>query len=265
MTGLSFKQQITVNKVGAHPDNREGAGLIVGDTHNMATILARDGWNSALQINALVGQMPPSGAVRERWQKFNVAMWKSSAGHLARSPENELDYCTARGSHSTGALRLLLHGGVSTKTELTFECEGKEESIKVSRILERQPSLRDALDTGLEYDRLRVTCYICLVCHYTFHVLYICGLFIISMYCQKHSMHFTRSCCTSFYFVFSFAHRVICLYVCLFVCLIACLFSCWFRLLSYYIDFGCTCLFIVFRLYGTLWSGTKLLRRSQIS
>ena len=151
--GLSFKQKYHCGKVGTHPDNREGAGLTVGDVHNMVSMLARDGYNPSLQVNALAAQTPPAEE-GTRWRKWNESMWKRSAGFLASSPLQEMEICTARGGHSTGAVRLLAFGGKSDKKELTFATDGVTETIKTFRILEGQPSLKNVVETGMEYDRL---------------------------------------------------------------------------------------------------------------
>ena len=151
--GLSFKQKYHCGKVGTHPDNREGAGLTVGDVHNMVNMLKRDGYNPSLQVNALAAQTPPAEEGL-RWRKFNEAMWNRSAGFLASSPLQELEICTARGGHSTGAVRLPAFGGKSNKKELTCAEDGVVDAIKTSRIIEGQPSLKDVVEAGMEYDRL---------------------------------------------------------------------------------------------------------------
>ena len=48
----------------------------------------------------------------------------------------------------------VLSRGKSDKNELTFAIDGVTETIKSSRILEQQPSLKEVVETGMEYDRL---------------------------------------------------------------------------------------------------------------
>ena len=115
-------------------------------------MLTRDGYNPSLQVNALAGQTPP-GEVGDQWRRFNEGMWKKSGGFLAASPSQDMEICTARGGHSTGAVRLLTFGGQSNKKELTFIDDGNIGPIKTSRILEAQPSLKQVVADGMEYDR----------------------------------------------------------------------------------------------------------------
>ena len=66
---LSDKRWIMVEKVGAHPDNREKAGLVPVDVHDLLRRTTANYWSSK-EVDALACEIPPT-AEGAAWRAFN--------------------------------------------------------------------------------------------------------------------------------------------------------------------------------------------------
>lgn len=136
----------SIDAVGVHPDNREGAMLVPCDVHDLLLQLATKGFNPSVW-QALACTIP-EGDIGEKWRQANVDLVAGSEGKLAPVSKDGLQLLTGRGSHGTAALRAAKFGAVSVHPELASA------SGEVSRmmLLEKQPSLAKPLETGCEYE-----------------------------------------------------------------------------------------------------------------
>ena len=136
---------IDVDKAGVHPDNREGAGLVPMDVQDLLQIFTLKGWVWN-KVEALAARIPhtPEG---QRWRTFNVELARGSDGLLADTNPDNLEVVTARGSHTTSAVRCMKHATRGVHDECCIDGV-----ISKSKIIERQPSLAEPCDKGLPYD-----------------------------------------------------------------------------------------------------------------
>ena len=114
---LSEKKWFLVKKVGVHPDNREGVGLVPIDVHDLLSQIVKDGWNYEL-VDALAGEVPPDHIFFEEndgrqvqvanwFRDFNKRLVEEAGGLLPQIDLEEMDIVTARGSHTTSSVRCM--------------------------------------------------------------------------------------------------------------------------------------------------------------
>ena len=94
---------LEVDHIGTHIDNREGYGLIPSDVHDLLARIVHDGWSSVL-VDAMAAEVPPN-EIGDKWRAFNDKLAKHSL--LPDIQTSFMKHVTARGSHTTSAVRLL--------------------------------------------------------------------------------------------------------------------------------------------------------------
>lgn len=147
--GLSDERWIDTFKVGVHPDNRDKCGLVPVDVHELLAIIVAAGWSWRECDGALACEIPPN-ALGISWRAFNDALAKKSDGYLADCASDHLEAVSARGSHTTAGVRCVQFGSKGIHDDLCTD--GR---ISRSKIIERQPSMREPLDKGMKYIVIR--------------------------------------------------------------------------------------------------------------
>ena len=147
--GLSDERWIDTIKVGVHPDNRDKCGLVPVDVHELLAIIVAAGWSWRECDGALACEIPPN-ALGNLWRAFNDALAKKSDGYLADCASDYLEVVSARGSHTTAGVRCVHFGSKGIHDHLCTD--GR---ISRSKIIERQPSMREPLDKGMKYIVIR--------------------------------------------------------------------------------------------------------------
>ena len=146
---LADMRWISVDKAGVHPDNREGTGLVPIDVHDLLLLIALAGW-SWLQCNsALACEIPPN-EIGEAWRANCKTLAEKSDGLLAPYNPGLLEVLTARGSHTTAAVRCYMYGTRGIHEQVCLDGV-----VSKSKIIERQPSMQEPLDKGIHYRVLR--------------------------------------------------------------------------------------------------------------
>ena len=140
---LKDQQWVSLESLGAHPDNREKAGLVPIDVHDLLLLIWNLGWNWD-KVDVVVCQVPP-GEVGEGWRAFNKELADKSDNLLARCKPDLLEFMTARGSHTSAAARIMKFGARGVHSEL---CDANN-MISIAKMLEARPSLQEPLDKGL--------------------------------------------------------------------------------------------------------------------
>ena len=102
---LAYDRWFDPDRVGVHPGNREGAGLVPIDVHDLLLEIAIKGW-SWVECKLFACEIPPTeeGAF---WRRENRRIIDGSGGLLANLEVNLLDIVTARGSHTTAAVNCM--------------------------------------------------------------------------------------------------------------------------------------------------------------
>ena len=136
------------DKLGVHPDNRETAGLVAIDVHDLLLRIVHLGWNWS-KVDILAAQIPPTEE-GQRWRDFSVKVGASSDGLLAAVKPDELEACTGRGSHTTASVRCMLHGVPGIHEELCMDG-----NISLAKILETRPSMNEPIRRGLLVKRIK--------------------------------------------------------------------------------------------------------------
>ena len=131
-----------------HPDNREGAGLVAIDVHDLLLRIVHLGWNWS-KVDVLAAQIPPN-AEGERWRNFSAKVATSSGGLLAAVKPDELEACTGRGSHTTASVRCMLHSVLGVHDELCMN--GR---VSLAKILETRPSMNEPIQKPLPVQRVK--------------------------------------------------------------------------------------------------------------
>ena len=147
--GLSDERWIDTFKVGVHPDNRDNCGLVPVDVHELLAIIVAAGWSWRECDGALACEIPPN-ALGNSWRAFNDVLAKKSDGYLADCASDHLEVVSARGSHTTAGVRCVHFGSKGIHDHLCTD--GR---ISRSKIIERQPSMREPLDKGMKYIVIR--------------------------------------------------------------------------------------------------------------
>jgi len=131
---------VSIEKLGCHPKNRYGAGLIPADVHYVLEqgFLA-NGFNPT-KWECLTLSIPDSE--KAAWLAFNQQLVQQSEGFLADIVD--LDLVTGRGSHGTAALRAIKYGAMAVGTKGT--AAGR---VSMASCLELQPSLAKPLQDGI--------------------------------------------------------------------------------------------------------------------
>ena len=145
---LGENQWHHVSRVIAHPDNREGSLLVPVDVHDLLKHLVHNGWNFK-RVDACAAELP-DGEEGKRWLQKIEKVVKQADGLLPRPQAlDRVAIATVRGSHTTSVVQLLdtapLCKGIHP------ECCGIDGKISKTKILEKQPSLQEPLDKGIEY------------------------------------------------------------------------------------------------------------------
>ena len=135
---------MNVDFAGVHPDNREGAGYVPIDVHDLLLRIVNDGW-SYLQVVALAAQIPPT-PTGDEWRSFNERLAAGSNGLLAPVRKSFLEIVTVRGSHTTAAVRLYKHGAKGVHDSLCIDG-----IVSQSKIIEKRPSMAEPISKGLPY------------------------------------------------------------------------------------------------------------------
>ena len=141
---LSDRRWIMVDKVGVHPDNREKAGLVPVDVHDLLRRITANGWSSK-EVDALACEIPPTeeGAA---WRAFNTQLAANSDGLLAAVNPDDLEVVTGRGSHTTASVRCYRFGTKGFHEELCVDGV-----VSRAKIVDQQPSMAEPLDKGINY------------------------------------------------------------------------------------------------------------------
>ena len=142
------KAAVVPEELGVHPDNREKAGLVPIDVHDLLLAIYRLGW-SMDKVDIMACEIPPSDE-GEGWRRFNQELALKSDELLAPCKPDRLKFVTARGSHTAACARLIAHGGRGVHDEL---CDGGGR-ISLAKMRETRPSMARPL-SGLPVTVLR--------------------------------------------------------------------------------------------------------------
>ena len=154
--GLAKQETMHHSKVCPHEDNRDGELLIPIAVWKLLLMITRKGWSPLECSLALAGGIP-SNEEGDRWKGKAMQLADKSDGLLAPYLPELLQLATAAGSHTTAALRLLDHCGTHKvpcpNADFNELCENG--FLDQARILSKQPSFREPLETGMNYFHIR--------------------------------------------------------------------------------------------------------------
>ena len=120
--------------IAVHPDNREKSMLVPIDAHTLLLRISFDGW--AWSKANVVASRIPEGHVGDEWKTKNVKLAVSSDGLLPPYNPDLLKIATARGSHTSAAVRIMKLGARNV-----FDALGVDGKNSQSKIIERQRSM----------------------------------------------------------------------------------------------------------------------------
>jgi hypothetical protein len=147
--GLSDSRWVDTGRVGVHPANRDFAGLVPVDVHDLLLRIAANGWCWE-EVEALACEIPPIGEEGIAWRAYNMQLAATSDGLLAPVNGSLLEIVTGRGSHTTAAVRCMVAGTRGVHEELCIDGV-----VSRSKICERQPSMGDPISKGICYEVIR--------------------------------------------------------------------------------------------------------------
>ena len=145
--GMCYVKVIDVLEVGVHPENRDGSGLIIAKVNNMTMIYWTDGFNRDKVFATLI-ELPQDRDKCDDIRNFNARLIRASDGLLANTDVDLMKYMTVAGSHSTASCRTIKFAAKTTVKELA-DSNG---CVRASLLLDKEPSMREPIETGLEYD-----------------------------------------------------------------------------------------------------------------
>ena len=133
-----------VDNIGVHPDNREQYGLVPIDVHDLLARIANDGWSFAA-VDTMAAEVPP-GKEGDAWRAFNESL--ANNNHLLPDIQGSfMTHVTARGSHTTAAIRLLKFRTKGVHPQLTDD----NGYIDAEKVFKYRPSLRQPITKGIPY------------------------------------------------------------------------------------------------------------------
>jgi hypothetical protein len=136
-----------LGNVGTFPGNREGSMLVASDVQGLLyQTLFENGFNPE-KWDAMALTVPPSK--KAAWLQANKDLVGRSDGLLPAI--TDIDLVVGRGSHGTSALRACKIGCRSVYPEIA----GPTGMISFAKIVERQPSMRDPVEKGVEIKVIR--------------------------------------------------------------------------------------------------------------
>ena len=113
---LLDEKDFQVEEVGVHPDNREMAGLVAMDAHDLLLLMFRNGFNPKLL--SLLGCEFPPGKVGDEWRSRNEQIAPESNGYLPPANSTLMKIATCWGSHTTASVRITKFGAKCVHEEL---------------------------------------------------------------------------------------------------------------------------------------------------
>jgi hypothetical protein len=146
---LSDWRWVSVLKAGVHPENRDGAGLVPIDVHDLLLRISQNGWSWGA-VDALACEIPPTD-VGDKWRAFNEQLARESDGLLPPANSDQMQIVTVRGSHTTASVRIYAIPGVKGIHEKCC----LDGHVSKSKIVELQPSMEEPCAKGLRYQVVR--------------------------------------------------------------------------------------------------------------
>ena len=113
-------------------------------------VIVKNGWSWEECRGALACEIPP-GEAGDKMRDFNVRVVEGAGGYLAPVSRSDLQVLTARGSHTTQAVRALLFSTKSMHDELA----SPDGTVSRAIVTEKRPSIDEPLTKGLEYTVIR--------------------------------------------------------------------------------------------------------------
>ena len=145
---LMTLQQVQLEHVGTHPDNREKHMLVGIDVQDLLMKFAKKGYNP--DIWKALALAIPFGPAGQEWRDANERLVQKSDGLLPAINGDMLSIVCGRGSHGTAALRAGKFGCKSVYSELA-DSKGM---VSKTKLLDLQSSLREPFDNGCWYQVL---------------------------------------------------------------------------------------------------------------
>ena len=137
-------------RMGVHPDNRYGDGVVPSDVIGLISDIFGHGASKSALQDPTACEMPPPGHPRaEEFLKFNNAVIAGSGGQLPEY-EGELIGVTVTCGHTSMGNRCWQAGSPSDDERFTLD--GR---LSLERLREIQPSYAEMVDDGIEYDFIR--------------------------------------------------------------------------------------------------------------
>ena len=142
---LVDKKWLSALLIRVHPDNREKVMVVPVDVHGLLQHIKKVGWFWP-DVQILGCYIPPN-ALGDKWRAANTELIKKADGLLADTPGEQLEVLTARGSHTTQAVRCMLKGTKGLHDDLCVNGH-----ISRSKIVESQPSMDEPCVKGVEVE-----------------------------------------------------------------------------------------------------------------
>ena len=135
--GLVYKAKLPPQQVGAHPQNRDGLGVVSDAVHDLLDSIAEVGYMPQ-KVDAVAVEIP-DGSEGDEIRRFNHQLVGMSSGRLGVMQADKLRAATLCGSHT--------NNGVEHNNE-RITVDGK---LSLQKIQERDPGLHDAIVNGLPW------------------------------------------------------------------------------------------------------------------
>ena len=147
---LVIKRQGKSWRLGVHPDNRYGDGVVPSDVLGLIGDIFGQGCSRAALQEPTACESPPPGHPRAlEYLRFNNSVVDGSGGQLPPY-EGELEGVTVTCGHTSMGNRCWEAGTPSDDER--FSLDGR---LSLERLKELQPSYHDVVTTGIEWDWIR--------------------------------------------------------------------------------------------------------------
>ena len=148
---LAYVMRVPPEKIGPHPTNRYGSGLIPCDVHDLMEIIIDAGWDPEEVKKARAVEMPPISSKRGKaYRQWLKELTKSTEGHLS-TYDMELFILSLTCGHTTGGLR-----SIKMKAKALHKTISDENGhLSLARLRERSPLMADAVENGMEWFIMR--------------------------------------------------------------------------------------------------------------
>ena len=149
---LAYKERMKHRHVAIHPDNRDGAGVLPSDVLDLFLRILRDGWSWVEVTGRARAFEVQLGDVGRQQLSKNKEWTQAAGGMLADIVLEDIRILSVSCTHTSQGLKGAEFGIQGCPDE---SLNGADGCLSREKVIERCPSIAEAMDDGLEWVVIR--------------------------------------------------------------------------------------------------------------